>query len=132
MSNQTIFLLMGICAALLIALIIAYVIISKKSNKSEYKKIQRLQQGTKENKFSMEVLYQKLYVTYIRFPLIKRYVLKVRRRLEIINIDDEYITRRDAAKILTRALLILIPVALITIIITHTNTLLMVILLLFE
>lgn len=132
MSNQTIFLLMGISVVLLILLIVAYIIISKKTNKSEYKKIQKLQQGTKENKFSMEILYQKLYVRYIRFPLIKRYVLKVRRRLEIINIDDEYITRRDSAKILTRALLILIPVALLTIIITHTNTLLMVILLLFE
>ena len=132
MSNQTIFLLMGISVVLLILLIVAYIIISKKTNKSEYKKIQKLQQGTKENKFSMEILYQKLYVRYIRFPLIKRYVLKVRRRLEIINIDDEYITRRDSAKILTRALLILIPVALLTIIITHTNTLLMAILLLFE
>ena len=132
MSNQLIFFIMGICAVLLIALIAGYVIITKRANKSEYKKIQRLQQGTKEKKFSSEVLFQKLYITYIRIPFIKRYILKVRRKLEIIHIDDEYVTRRDSAKILSRALLILIPLALITIIITHTNTLLMVILLIFE
>ena len=132
MSNQLIFFIMGICAVLLVALIVGYVIITKRANKSEYKKIQRLQQSKKEKKFSSEVLFQKLYITYIRIPFIKRYILKVRRKLEIIHIDDEYVTRRDSAKILSRALLILIPLALITIIITHTNTLLMVILLIFE
>ena len=132
MSNQVLFIIMGISAVLLIGLIAGYIIISKKSHGSEYKKIQKLQQGTKEKKFSAEVLFQRLYITYIRIPFIKRYILKIRRRLEIINIDDEYTTRRDSAKILTRALLVFFPLATITIIITHTNTLLMIILLLFE
>ena len=123
---------MGIAAALLLTLIIAYMIIRKRSHGSEYKKIQKLQQGTKEKRFSSEILFQKLYILYIRVPFIKRYILKVRRRLEIINIDDEYLTRRDSAKILTRALLLFFPLAVATIIITHTNTLLMLILLLFE
>ena len=124
--------IMGASVGILILIIIAYFILSKKMNKSEYKRIQRLQQGTKEKKFSTEVLYQKLYVTYIKIPFIKRYILKLRRRLEIINIDDEYNTRKDAAKILTRTLIILFPLVLLTIIITHTNYLLMFILLIFE
>ena len=33
-------------------------------------------------------------------------ILKLRRRLEILNVDDEYATRRDSAKILSKALLI--------------------------
>lgn len=132
MSNQMLYYIMGGAVVILVFIVIAYFIISKKMNKSEYKRIQRLQQGTKEKKFSSEVLYQKLYVTYIKIPFLKRYILKLRRRLEIINIDDEYNTRKDSAKILTRTLAILLPLVLITIIITHTNYLLMFILLIFE
>lgn len=100
--------------------------------KSEYKKIQKLQQGTKAKTFSMEILYQKLYVTYIRVPFIKRYILKLRRRLEIINIDDEYNTRKDASRILTKALVILIPVVILSILLTRSNFLMMFIVLIFE
>ncbi len=100
--------------------------------KSDYKQIQNLQKGTRANKFTAEILYQKLYVTYIKIPFIKRYILKLRRRLEIINIDDEYNTRRDAARVLTRALVVLLPIVLLTIILTHTNYLLMFIVLIFE
>ena len=57
--------------------------------KSEYKKIQKLQRGTKTSGFSSEILYQKLYITYVRIPFLKRYILKLRRRLEILNIDYE-------------------------------------------
>ena len=99
---------------------------------SEYKRIQRLQQGTKEKSFSTEVLFQKLYLTYIKIPFIKRYALKIRRRLEIINIDDEYNTRKGTARILTKALAIILPIMLITIILTSSNYLLMFILLIFE
>ena len=35
---------------------------------------------------------------------------ELRRRLEIINVDDEYATRRDSAKILSKTLIILIPI----------------------
>ena len=100
--------------------------------KSEYRRVQKLQQGTKQKSFSTEILYQKLYLTYIKFPFLKRYVLKLRRRLEIINIDDEYNTRKGAAKILTKTLLFIIPLVLLTIIITSSNYLLMFILLIFE
>ena len=90
-------------AFVIIALI--YYVLSKKMQTSEYKKFKRLQEGTKEKSFSTEVLFQKLYLTYIKIPFIKRYVLKIRRRLEIINIDDEYNTRRKGtAKILTKHL----------------------------
>ena len=101
-------------------------------NKSEYRQMKKLQEGTKADTFSLEILYQRLYLTYIKTPFIKRYIYKLRRRLEILNIDDEYTTRKDSARILTNAILILIPVTLITILITHSNILLMSILLIFE
>jgi len=131
-SNQAIFIIMGVTGTILVLITIIYIMMNKKMQKSEYKKLQKLRQGTKANKFSAEILYQKLYVTYMKIPFIKRYVLKLRRRLEIINIDDEYNTRRDASKVLTKALAILIPVVIVTIFITKNNYLLMFILLLFE
>lgn len=131
-SNTVIYIILGVSVALIVVIGIAYYILSKKMQKSEYKKIQKLQQGTKVNNFSLEILYQKLYVVYTKIPFIKRYILKLRRRLEILNIDDEYITRRDSAKIITKALAVLLPLIILTIILTKSNYLLMFILLMFE
>lgn len=132
MSIEIIYKIMGFSVIAIVIIGIAYFILAKKMQKSEYKKIQKIQKGTKSNSFSTEVMYQKLYLIYSRIPFLKRYILKLRRRLEILNIDDEYITRRDASKIMTNALAIVLPLVLLTIIITKSNLLLMIILLLFE
>ena len=132
MSNDTVFLLMGGAGAAFVIILILYVVLSKRMQGSEYRKIQKLQKGTKQRVFSSEVLFQKLYLTYVRIPFIKRYILKLRRRLEIINVDDEYNTRKVSAKILTKALVIIVPLIVVTICITYTNYLLMFILLIFE
>ena len=132
MDNTIIYYIMGGTAGAFVIIAIIYYILSKKMQTSEYKRIQRLQEGTKEKSFSTEVLFQKLYLTYIKLPFIKRYALKIRRRLEIINIDDEYNTRKGTAKILTKAFAILVPIILLTIMFTSQNILLMVILLIFE
>ena len=125
------YIIIGSCALLGVA-IVAYIILAKKMGKSEYAKIKKLQQGTKSSEFSLDVLYQKLYITFIRIPFIKRYLYKLRRRLEILNIDDEYRTRRDSAKIITKALAIILPLVIFTIVLTKSNYLLMFILLIFE
>lgn len=117
---------------LFIFIIIAYLVLKKQMNKSEYRQMKKLQEGTKASQFSSDIMYQKLYLIYIKTPFIKRYIYKLRRRLEILNIDDEYTTRKDSARILTKAILILIPVILITILIAKGNFLLMSILLIFE
>ena len=132
MSNQLVYIMMGGSAGLFVLIVLAYYILSKKMQKSEYKKIQKLQQGTKTSSFSTEVLFQKLYLFYRKIPFLKRYILKLRRKLEIINIQDEYATRRDAAKIITKSLVILLPIVILTILLTKTNYLLMFILLIFE
>ena len=111
---------------------IAYFILSKKMGKSEYQQIKKLRQGTQRASFSKDIMYQKLYITYSKIPYIKTYVLKLRRRLEILNVDDEYATRRDSAKILSKILIVLFPLVLFSVIVTHTNYLLMSIILIFE
>lgn len=115
-----------------VGVILAYLILMKKMGKSEYKQMKKLQEGTKAESFSMNILYQKLYIRYIKTPFLKRYIFKLRRRLEIINLDDEYATRKESAKIITIAILILLVVGVLTIFITKNNILLMSILLIFE
>ena len=132
MSNQIIMYgLMGI-VALFVIVIIAYIVLMKRMNKSDVKQAMALKAGTDARGFSADVIYQKLYMFYIKIPGLKRYLVKLRRRLEIINIEDEYLTRRQSARILTNALLIIVPLTIGIIIFTKNNTLLMAILLIFE
>ncbi len=132
MSNDIlIYLIIGV-VAIFVVVVIAYLILRKKMEASGYREIQQLRSGTQSKTFSMEILYQKLYVKYTKIPFIKRYVLKIRRRLEIINIDDEYLTRKQATAVITKAILIIIPLSIAIIALTHENYLLMSFLLIFE
>ena len=132
MSTQFLLNIIYLVAGIFGAIIVAYIIISKKMQKSDYQKIKKLREGTKTNTFSKDILYQKLYITYSKIPYINGYVNKLRRRLEILDVDDEFNIRKDTAKILTRVLLILLPIVTLSIIFTHTNYLLMSIILIFE
>lgn len=130
MDNEMIkYLLYGV-GGLLLVILLVYMMLKK--NNKERKYINSLQKGTKKSIFSTEVMYQKLYLFYLKTPFFKRYILKLRRRLEIVNIDDEYLTRLQSSKILTRAILIVIPITIAIIALTHNNMLLMSILLIFE
>lgn len=99
---------------------------------SQYKQLQQLRRGTEKSAFSADIIYQKLYLTYRKIPLVKRYLLKLRRRLEILNIDDEYLTRKQASQILTKGLLVFIPLTILIIVLTYTNFMLLGILIIFE
>ena len=131
-SNDVLVYIMGGSILALIAIVIAYVLINKALNRGDRKYARELRQGTKVNKFSSEVLYQKLYMIYIKVPGIKRYLLKLRRRLEIISIQDEYQTRRQASAILSKALIIIVPLTILIIVMARSNTLLLGILIIFE
>ena len=115
---------------LLLAIVAAYIILRR--NDKDRKRIAELQHGTKASSFDMQALFQKLYVYYLKTPFLKRYVLKLRRRLAIVNVDDEYLTRFQTARILTYSLLIIIPLSGAIIMFTSSNMLLMSILLIFE
>ena len=132
MSNDAIFMLMGVVLGIFAVVVIAFLFIRKRMQSSDVARIERLRKGTQEKTFSSDVMYQKLYVKYLKLPFLRRYLLKIRRRLEIINIDDEFLTRLQAAKIITKALAIIIPVTLIVILMTKSNLLIMFIILVFE
>lgn len=132
MSGKLPLYLAGGAIAVFAVIIIAYLALKKKLESSEVRQIQKLREGTEDKKFSSEALYQKLYITYRKIPFLKRYLLKLRRRLEIINIDDEYLTRKQSSKILTNTISIIIPVTLVIIALTKDNPLVLAFLLIFE
>ncbi|MBR6504850.1 MAG: hypothetical protein IKT41_03970 [Clostridia bacterium] len=113
-------------------IVIAYFVLYKLMNKEDAKYARKLKRGNESNSFSSEVLYQKLYVIYFKIPFLKRYLIKLRRRLEIINVEDEYLTRKQASSAMTTALFIVIPLTIAIIVFTKSNSLLMMILLIFE
>jgi len=132
MSSSFLYIIMGGSGAGLLVIIIWYFLLLRKVNKEDLKLIRELKKDTQNNKLSLEVISQKLYVFYNKIPFIKRYLTKLRRRLEIINVSDEYLTRKQASEYLTKALFIVIPLTIIIIVLTKSNTLLMFILLIFE
>lgn len=132
MSNEVLIYILGGAVAVLVIIIIAYVLINKALNKGDRKYIRELRKGTKSSKMSSDVTYQRLYMVYLKIPGIKKYLTKLRRRLEIINIEDEYQTRRQASAIITKALFVIIPLTILIIAMAHSNKLLLGILLVFE
>lgn len=132
MSDSFFFFIIAIAGIGLLGIAIWYLVLSKKLNREDLKYIRELRRGTENNSFSLDVVSQKLYVFYTKIPFINRYLAKLRRRLEIINVENEYLTRKQASEYLSRALLIVIPLTFIIIALTRNNTLLMFILLIFE
>ncbi len=124
--------LMGIVFVTFIIIVVLFLRLRRRMKNEDVMRIEKLRKTTEKKGFSMEVFYQKLYIRFLKTPFLKRYLLKIRRRLEINNIDDEFKTRNDSAKIVFRALLIVIPLTLLVIIITNQNLLLMAIILIFE
>ena len=113
-------------------LVIAYLILNKFVNKKNTKFVASLVDGTKTKSFSKDIFYQKVYLYISKVPFLRRYILKLRRRLEIINLEDEYLTRMQTAQIMTKALLVVIPLTIVVIVFTKGNIILMATLLLFE
>ena len=123
--------IMGVLGLFLLIVII-YIALTKRMGRKETKYVAQLVEGTKHSMFNMDVFYQKFYIKCVAIPGLRRYTLKLRRRLEIINLEDEYITRKQVAQILLKGLLVVIPVTILVIVLTHTDYMLMSSLLLFE
>ena len=132
MTNQMLMYLMIVVGGLFFAIVIAYVFLNKKLQSKETKYIAQLVEGTKTSNFSMDIFYQKLYIKCAKIPFLRRYVLKIRRRIEIINLEDEYLTRRQTAAILFKAIIAIVPLTILVIYLTRNNPILMLTLFLFE
>ncbi len=132
MADSLFYIIIGIAAGGLLLLFIGYMALTKSFNKEDLRYAKELRKNLQTNTFSIDVIYQKLYVLYTKIPFFSRYLSKLRRRLEIISVQDEYLTRKQAAKSLTKALMIIIPFTILIIILTKDNYLLKFILIIYE
>ncbi len=132
MSQNVLLYLIGGLGGVFVLIVLIYVALSKKMQTKETKYVRQLVEGTRNTALSMDVFFQKFYITCTRNPILRRYALKLRRRLEIINLEDEYLTRKQVAKILFKAVIVVIPLTFVVIYMTHNNYLVMASILLFE
>ena len=132
MDSKFLLYVAGGAGAVFALIVLIYMAVRKKMMGKNTRYIAQLTEGTKQNAFSMEIFYQKFYITAVKIPFLKRYAMKLRRRLEIINLEDEFLTRKQTAKILLKGLLICIPLTIVIFLVTSGNYVLLVALLLFE
>ena len=62
MESNVLYIIMGITVGLLAIIVVAYLMLRKKMQNSDVKRINSLINDTKEKKYSMDVFYQKLYI----------------------------------------------------------------------
>lgn len=109
----------------LFALLVAIVLIRQKKNQSNQSVVlQQMMKGS-SSKFSMDVFYQKAYLAVTSIPVVKTYVYKIRRRVEMFNNDDEYLTRKETAKISLKAIISTLIIAIVLAIINRNDLFLM-------
>ena len=84
------FLALGCFGGFFVILII-FLLHSKKQSKSQSAVLRRMMQT--EGSKSSDAFYQKMYNRLVNIPFVNRYVYKIRRRLELINDDDEKTNR---------------------------------------
>ena len=114
-----------------IALILFAISLNKKAKKRNSQFVQQVE-DSKSGLFNMEIVYQKFYIRAAKIPLLRRYVFKLRRRLEVINIEDEFLTRKQTSQILIKSLLVIIPLTVLVFLASSGNLVLRFSLILFE
>ena len=74
-----------------------------------------------------DAFYQKVYIKIERIPVINRYLRKIRRRLELVNQNDEYTIRKDTARITLRAIVLALLISILIAWINKDNLFIMLI-----
>ena len=80
MDNQIIMYGLGAILGIFVIVVLAYLILMKKMRNSDVQKAMKLRAGTEENAFSADVIYQKLYMLYIKTPFFKKIFNKSKKK----------------------------------------------------
>lgn len=83
------------------ASLIAFMIVTLRRERGVRRDVSLFQKyfGRRVNLHRLNVFFQKSYVHVMRIPGLRRYVLKIRRRLELLQAFDEYSLRRQTMQI---------------------------------
>lgn len=92
--------LIGIMIAALAVIAIIYFMLQKKMQEGgKAYEIEKMLTSTKASGFSFEIFLQKAYNKVAKIPVLSRYLYKIRKRIEMLNNDDEYAVRKQSIKI---------------------------------
>ena len=101
--------MLSMTGVMLIFIIIAFISIRRKNQKSQKGALERsIRESTARKSDAGTAFYQKLYIKLATTPIIKRYLFKVRMRFELVGNDDEYNLRISTAKATFKAIMITI------------------------
>lgn len=127
MDTKTIMIgMMSIMGAMLVFIVIAFLIIQRKNKKSEKTALRKSLEATNgKTGLGKTAFYQKVYLSLATTPVIKRYLFKVRRRLELVGNDDEYHVRAEAGRATLKAIIITIVASLLLMYINRESTFMM-------
>lgn len=118
--------MMSIMGMMLIFIIVAFLIIQKKNKNSQKAALKKSLEASNGKKgLGKTAFYQKVYLSLATTPVIKRYLFKVRRRLEMVGNDDEYNVRTSAGKTTLKAILVTIFASLLLMYINRESTFMM-------
>lgn len=91
--------IMGFTFISFLGIVIAFIVLRKKNQSNSSSAIQRVMSQAGKTANSSTAFYQKIYLAMAGIPIINRYVYKIRRRLELLDNDDEYTVREHTGKI---------------------------------
>ena len=104
--------------ALFIVLLFIFMILQKRRQSSQSAVLNKMLKSVDTKSGGADSFYQKIYIKIDSLPFINRYLRKIRRRLELINQDDEYTIRKETGRITLKGIILFLIAA---IVITYIN-----------
>ena len=127
MDTQAIMIgMLSMMCMMLVFIIIAFIVIQSKNKKSDKAALKRSLEATgQKSVLSKTAFYQKVYLSLATTPVIKRYLFKVRMRLELVGNDDEFHVRAEAGRATLKAILLTILASVLLMYINRESTFMM-------
>jgi len=124
MDRNFLLLLIFVPLALFVVIVIAFLMLQKRNKKDQSIALQKML-ASSGSSMSAGAMLQRIYTKLVTIPIIKRYVYKIRRRLELLHDDDEYTIRNEVAKIALRSIIIALVASIVLAYINRENLFMM-------
>lgn len=96
---MNLWLLFGMALGSFVILMLLFILITIGNQRTRQRNILQQQFGRRARQHRLNLFYQKSYVYFQRVPPLRRYIWKIRKRLEVLDSFDEYTIRRQTMRI---------------------------------